>query len=59
MINHVNMIIFLQTKSHITLPFYLTCEKKDVCATVTIDADFDRQIHNNNNMRAVKRVVYR
>ena len=31
-----------------------------MCATVTIDADFDRQIHNNNNnMRAVKRVVYR
>ena len=30
-----------------------------MCATVTIDADFDRQIHNNNNnnMRAVKRVV--
>ena len=30
-----------------------------MCATVTIDADFDRQIHNNNNnnnMRAVKRV---
>ncbi len=39
----------------------VTCEKNDVCATVTIDADFDRQIHNNNNnnMRAVKRVVYR
>ena len=29
-----------------------------MCATVTIDADFDRQMHNNN-MRAVKRVVYR
>ena len=31
-----------------------------MCATVTIDAEFDRQIHNNNNnnnMRAVKRVV--
>ena len=28
-----------------------------MCATVIIDADFDRQIHNNNNnMRAVKRV---
>ena len=38
----------------------VTCEKNDVCATVTIDADFDRQIHNNNNnMQAikVKRVV--
>ena len=52
-INHVNIIIFF-TKQRIT------CEKSDVCATVTIDADFDRQIHNNNNnMRAVKRVVYR
>ena len=29
-----------------------------MCATVTIDADFDRQIHNNNNnMQAIKRVV--
>ena len=26
-----------------------------MCATVTLDAAFDRQIHNNNNMRAVKR----
>ena len=23
----------------------VTCEKNDVCATVTTDADFDRQIH--------------
>ena len=26
----------------------VTCEKNDVHATVTLDADFDRQIHNNN-----------
>ena len=28
----------------------VTCEKNDVCATVTIDADFDGQIlvHNNS-----------
>ena len=48
MINHVNMIFFYKQG--------VTCEKSDVCATVTIDADFDRQIrNNNNNMRAVKR----
>ena len=53
MINHVKTIIFFYKQR-------VTCEKNDICATVTIDADFDRQIHNNNNkMRAVKSVVYR
>ena len=37
MINHVNMIFFYKQR--------VTCEKNDVCATVTID----RQIRNNNN----------
>ena len=57
MINHVNMI----KKNY---KQRVTYEKNYVCATVTIDTDFDRQIHNNNNnnnndMRAVKLVVYR
>ena len=41
----------------------ITCGRVNVLfvATITIDADFDRQIHNNNNnnMRAGKRVVCR
>ena len=54
MINDVNMIIFFFFYKQ-----WVTCEKNNVCATVTIDADYDRQIHNNNNnMQAGKRVVY-
>ena len=45
MINHVNMIIFFYKQR-------VACEKNYVCATVTIDADFDRQMHNNNNNNA-------
>ena len=49
MINHENI------KKNYKQRF--TCEKNDVCVTVTIDADFYN--NNNNNMRAVKSVVYR
>ena len=42
MINHVNMIFFFTNReSHVR---QMTC----VLHAVTIDADFDRQIHNDN-----------
>ena len=49
MINHVN-------KCDIFYKQRVTCEKNDVCATVSIDADFDRQIHNNNNNANMRRL---